>query len=106
MDDWFVRTAHGIYLNIYVQAGSSCTKYVSEHGGRLKIKVADKAIDGAPNLALCTFIARSFKLPKHSVSIIRGESARNKTIEVKGNPHELEKKLSALLDQFLDTTND
>jgi uncharacterized protein len=85
----FIARENGVTLNIYVQAGASKTGFAGIYNGRLKLKVAAKAIDGEANQAVCDLIANSFSLARGKISIIRGASAREKTVQVEGSPNQL-----------------
>ena len=46
----------------------------------LKIKITAQPIDGNANKALIEFLSKTFKIPKTSISIIKGETSKEKTI--------------------------
>ncbi len=46
----------------------------------LKIKITAQPIDGKANKALIEFLSKTFKIPKTSISIIKGETSKEKTI--------------------------
>jgi uncharacterized protein YggU (UPF0235/DUF167 family) len=50
----------------------------------LKLRVAAAAADGAANEAVIALLARSLSVPKSSVQIMRGHTARLKQVEVTG----------------------
>ena len=76
----------GINIDLLVQSGTSQNKFVGLYGDRLKVKVTAKAIDGAANEAAIKLISKYFGVSKSAVRIVRGLSAREKTIEISGNP--------------------
>jgi uncharacterized protein len=56
-----------------------------EQGRRfLKVRVRAAPIEGQANAALIVFIAKSLKVPKSRVSLIAGDTARLKCLEIKG----------------------
>jgi uncharacterized protein len=56
-----------------------------EQGRRfLKVRVRAAPIEGRANTALIVFIAKSLKVPKSRVSLIAGDTARLKCLEVDG----------------------
>lgn len=50
----------------------------------LKIRVRAAPIEGRANTALIAFIAQSLGLPKSRVSLIAGDTARLKQVEIEG----------------------
>lgn len=50
----------------------------------LKLRVAAAASDGAANAAVIALLAKTLKVPKSSLRILRGETARLKQIEIDG----------------------
>ncbi len=76
----------GITIDLLVQPGTSQNKFIGQHGNRLKVKITAKAIDGAANEAVIKLLSKYFNVPKSSVHILRGSTAREKTIEIIGNP--------------------
>ncbi|KGD87516.1 DUF167 domain-containing protein [Rhizobium sp. YS-1r] len=63
----------------------------------LKARVTAVPEDGKANKALILLIADTFRLPKSSISIISGETARKKILRIDGDPEDLEEKLKKLL---------
>jgi len=47
----------------------------------LKIKLAAPPVDGKANKSLIAFLAKSFGVTKSSLTLVRGEKNRQKTIE-------------------------
>ena len=53
------------------------------HDGRLKIRLAARAVEGAANAALIEFLAELFEVPeKRDVTIEAGESSRRKRVSI------------------------
>ena len=50
----------------------------------LKARVAAPPVDGAANTALVRLLAKALGVPKSSVAVVAGRTARVKTIEVAG----------------------
>jgi len=62
--------------------------------GKLKVHLAAPPVDGAANVALVALLAEQLGLPKRHISIVRGASSRQKTVEITGvTPENLEQKL-------------
>ena len=57
---------------------------MGERDGAVLIRIAAPPVDGKANQALIAFVAKTLGLPKGAVTIIRGETSRNKVIRVEG----------------------
>jgi uncharacterized protein (TIGR00251 family) len=55
-----------------------------ERGGRLLIRLTAPPVDGAANAALCRLVARRAGVPARRVSIVRGQTSRDKVVRVEG----------------------
>ena len=56
-----------------------------EHGRRfLKVRVRAAPIEGRANEALVLFLAKTLKVPKSRMTLVAGDTARLKTIEIDG----------------------
>lgn len=63
---------------------------------RLLVKVAAAPADGAANEAVVMLIADAFQVPRSHVSMIRGDTAREKLLIVRGNTAALEARLAQI----------
>ncbi|GAB4359053.1 MAG: DUF167 family protein [Kiloniellaceae bacterium] len=55
----------------------------------LKLRVTEPPEDGRANAALIKLLARAWKLPKSSLSLVAGQTDRRKTLAVAGDPADL-----------------
>ena len=53
-------------------------------GDALKVKVHAPPLEGRANAALCEFLAEEFGLPRRAVSVLRGDTARQKVVRIEG----------------------
>ena len=53
-------------------------------GDRLRVAVTAPPVDGAANAAVIEALADAFGVRKASVTIVRGETGRRKTVRVEG----------------------
>lgn len=63
----------------------------------LKARVTAVPEDGKANKALILLLADTFRVPKSSISILSGETARKKILRIEGDPEDLEEKLKKAL---------
>lgn len=63
----------------------------------VKIRVTAVPEDGKANKALIKLLATALRVPKSSISIISGETARKKILRIDGDPEDLQNRLEAML---------
>ncbi|MGE5405524.1 MAG: DUF167 domain-containing protein [Candidatus Saccharibacteria bacterium] len=78
------ESANGIRIEIKVIPRSSRNQLAGFQDGALKVKLTAPPVEGEANQALIAYLADVFKVSKRDVTIIRGETARNKLVEVCG----------------------
>lgn len=77
-------TRGGVRLHLFIQPKSSKNEIVGLHNDLLKIKLTAQPIDGKANEALIEFLADYFDIPKRHIILVRGDTGRNKTVELQG----------------------
>jgi hypothetical protein len=70
-------------LELHVQPGAARTEVAGLHGGRLKLRLAARAVDGRANAALIEFIAERLGAARRDVTIESGQSGRAKRVAVR-----------------------
>jgi uncharacterized protein (TIGR00251 family) len=65
--------------------------------GFLRIHVTEAPEKGKANEAVVKLIAKALRLPKSAIEVVSGESDRNKTVAIRGEPDALMARLEALL---------
>lgn len=53
-------------------------------GEALKVKVHAPPVEGRANEALCEFLASELDLPRRAISVLRGDTSRQKTLRIDG----------------------
>ena len=53
-------------------------------GEALRIKLKAPPVDGKANKELVAFLANTLGVPKNSITIVRGEKSRLKSVEIEG----------------------
>lgn len=53
-------------------------------GDALKVKVHAPPVEGKANAALCEFLAETLGLPKRAVSVVTGDTSRQKLVQIDG----------------------
>jgi uncharacterized protein (TIGR00251 family) len=69
-------------LTLHVQPGAKRTEVVDVHGDALKVRPAAPPVDRRANAELLRFLADAFAVPVRQVMLVRGETARGRTVRV------------------------
>jgi len=62
----------------------------------LKVRVSDMPEKGRANKALIALLAKRLSLPKSSISLVSGDTARQKILRIDGDPEDVIEKLNAV----------
>ena len=79
---WRREDRAAIVLTLHVQPGAKRTEVAGVYGDALKIRPRAPPVDGKANTELVRFVATAFGVPLRSVSIVRGETSRRKSIRI------------------------
>ena len=87
----FAPTNAGILVRVRVRPRAGHDRFLgtqgdSSEGVALKVAVAAPPEDGRANAALVAFLAKAWRLPKSTIRIIGGASARDKIVRIDGTP--------------------
>ena len=93
-------TADGVTVSVRVapRAGRNRIDGVvaeADGGAALKVAVTAPPEDGKANDAVIALLAKAWRLPKASFRVVRGATARRKTLHVEGDPKALMDRLIA-----------
>ena len=76
---------------------SSSKNVLAWEQGTLKARLTAPPVDGAANAALLNLLAERLSVPRRSISIVRGETSRQKTVEIADlTPDEVERRLKTM----------
>ena len=95
----FARVADGVRVTLRATPGGSRNAIAgfadTAAGGKaLKVSVTAIAEAGKANEAVIKLLAKTWRLPKSSLTLVAGAGDRNKIIHVSGNPEELMARLA------------
>lgn len=65
------------------------------YGDAVKIKISSPAVDGKANACLIDFLSGLLEVPKNSIKILRGQTSREKLLEISGTENVREKLLKS-----------
>ena len=71
-------------LRVRVQPRAGRDAIAGERGGALLVKVSAPPVEGAANAAVAKLLGRALGVAASGVSILRGESGRDKLVRVEG----------------------
>ncbi|MGL3607460.1 DUF167 domain-containing protein [Rhizobium sp. G187] len=63
----------------------------------LKVRVTAVPEKGKANKALIALISKTLKVPKSSIELVSGDTARQKILRIAGDPEDLSKRLDGLI---------
>ena len=106
MSQPFARHADGVQVHVRVspRAGREGVEgIVTDGDGQVALKVAVSAPpeDGKANKAVIQVLAKAWRVPKSSISVVRGHTARHKTLLIQGDAAELSARLAEWLTAIL-----
>jgi hypothetical protein len=83
-------------VRLRVAPGATRAGVVGRHGDAWKVRVTPPAEGGRANDAVVRLLADTFALPRTSVTLVSGQTGRDKIVEVAGvEPKEIERRLSS-----------
>lgn len=84
-----------VRVAVHVQPRASRSEIVGVHGTALKVRLEAPPVDGAANEALVTLLAERLGVPRRSVRVVAGATARAKTVEIDGTTEAAVRSLAA-----------
>lgn len=76
--------ADSALLRVRVQPRASKDEVVGWAGATLRVRVCAAPVDGEANDALLALLARTFRVPRSAVTLVRGSHARDKLVSIQG----------------------
>jgi uncharacterized protein len=71
-------------VSIRLQPRSKRDEVVGERADAIVVRVTAPPVDGKANAALCAYIARILRISSSRVTVVRGQTSRDKTVHVQG----------------------
>lgn len=80
----YLRVQGGdLYLRVRVQPGAKTDAISGCHGDALRIRLRARPVEGAANTALSAFLCATLRLKGSQITLVQGESARDKTLRIR-----------------------
>lgn len=74
----------GIQFSAAIQPGASRNQILGIHNHSLKIKLTSPPVDGAANQSCIKFLAKTLGISPSRIAIVKGETSKNKIIQIEG----------------------
>jgi uncharacterized protein len=81
-ETWYRWQGHELRLRLRVQPRASRDRLGEPMGDRLKVTITAPPVDGKANEHLLRFLAREFRVPRGAVTLVSGETGREKTVRI------------------------
>ena len=72
----------GLIIKLKISPNASKDEIIRTEDG-VKVKITAQPIDGKANKCLVEFLSKTFKVPKSSIEIVKGETSKEKTLLIK-----------------------
>lgn len=72
----------GLIIKLKIAPNASKNEIIRTEDG-VKVKITAQPIDGKANKCLVEFLSKTFKVPKSSIEIVKGETSKEKTLLIK-----------------------
>lgn len=83
MSGWYTWQEETLLLTLRVQPRASKDEIVGPHGeDALKVRITAPPVDGKANQHLIAFLAKSFGVAKGQVTLLKGDSGRDKRFAI------------------------
>ncbi len=83
MSGWYQWRGDTLLLTLRVQPRASCDEIVGPHGeDALKVRITAPPVDGKANQHLIKFLAKAFGVAKSQVTLLKGDSGRDKRFAI------------------------
>ena len=79
---WYAWEGDDLILSLRIQPKASRDEWVGPHGDNCKVRITAPPVDGKANAHLLQFVAKTCGVAKSQVSLVSGETARNKRVRV------------------------
>lgn len=69
-------------LEIRLTPGARHDRITAQENGQVKVRVTSPPVEGRANGHMLKLLARSLRVPKSSLKILRGQTSRTKLVEI------------------------
>ena len=76
------RDGDDLILTLRIQPKASRDEVCGAHGDAIKIRITAPPVEGKANAHLIKLLAKLFKVPKGQVTLVSGETGRDKLVRI------------------------
>lgn len=76
--------AGGVEVQVFCQPKAARTAVLGAHGGMVKVKVREPAVEGKANEALLALLSGVLGIPRRQLQLLSGEQSRMKRVLAEG----------------------
>lgn len=87
MPDWYRWDGEDLILDLHIQPRASRDAIAGEHGNRLKVRITAPPVEGKANRHLLKFLAGLFGVASRDVSLLSGDTGREKRVRIHRPQH-------------------
>lgn len=80
----FLKSKKGIIIKVRIEPRSTKAGISGFVGDALKVKVHSPPLKGAANEELLELLSETFSIKKSAMKIIKGDTSKNKLVEIEG----------------------
>ena len=79
---WYRWEGHDLILKVRVQPRASRSELADVQADYLRVRLNAPPVDGKANAQLCKLLAAAFGVRKSAVTLLQGQSARDKRLHI------------------------
>ena len=80
--NWYRWDGADLVLHLHIQPRAAQDEIVGPHGNALKVRITAPPVDGKANAHLLAFLAHVFNVPRSRVTLLAGETGRDKRVRI------------------------
>lgn len=90
---WLIEKENQLILQLRVIPRASKDAIQGRMGDTLKIRIQAPPLEGKANAYLIKFLSKKWKIPRSNITLLSGETGRNKRIQITNPSDNLRKEL-------------
>jgi uncharacterized protein (TIGR00251 family) len=79
---WYCWEGDDLLLSLRIQPRAGRDGFIAPHGDSYKVRITAPPVDGKANAHLLRFLAKAFGVSRGAVTLVTGESSRNKGVRI------------------------
>ncbi len=96
IDENIIIKDDGVLLKIRISPNASKNQIIQD-GDIIKLKVTAQPIENKANKAVIEYLSKLLKVPKTSITIVKGDTSKDKTLFIKTLDNEKQKSIKDII---------